>query len=155
VYWNGGTQTVNVNQQANGGRWNLIAGSKPFLAGTSGYVKLGNNSGEASLVVMADAVRFLKVAADTTPPVISGVAATAQNGGFKATWTTDEGSTSQVEYGLTASYGSTTALNTSMVTSHSVAVTGLSRRTTYHYRVRSKDSAGNEAVSGDYTIKTK
>src|SRR5437660_117780 len=50
--------------------------------------------------------------ADTTPPLISGVAVTSI-GGTTATiqWTTNENADSQVEYGLTSSYGSTTTLN--------------------------------------------
>jgi len=155
VYWDGGSQTVTMNQQANGGVWNLLVAGKPFLAGTGGYVKLGNATGEASLVVMADAIRFLKVSEDTTPPVISNVVGTGIRSGFRITWTTDESATSQVEYGLTTSYGDLTPLDETLVTSHSVTQTGLERKTTYHYRVRSKDAAGNEAISEDETVKTK
>ena len=35
------------------------------------------------------------------------------------TWTTNEGSDSQIEYGTTSSYGASTVLSTSLVTSHS------------------------------------
>jgi uncharacterized lipoprotein YddW (UPF0748 family) len=61
VYWNGGSQTVPVNQQANGGKWNLIISRKSFAAGTAGYVKLGNGTSESAKVIMADAVRFVNV----------------------------------------------------------------------------------------------
>ena len=55
--------------------------------------------------------------ADTTPPVISAVAASGiTSSGVTITWTTDEAATSQVEYGLTTSYGSTTTLDTNLVT---------------------------------------
>lgn len=155
VYWNGGSQTVPMNQQANGGTWRLLVASKSFLAGTGGYVRLGNATGETSLVVMADAIRFLKVAADTTPPVITNIVGTGITAGFRITWTTDEPATSQVEYGLTTSYGNLTPLDPTLLTSHSVTQTGLARRTNYHYRVRSKDAAGNEAISIDKTVKTK
>src|SRR4029079_19270876 len=43
---------------------------------------------------------------------------------------------------------------TSQVTSHSVGLSGLAATTTYHYRVRSQDAAGNLAVSGDFTFTT-
>src|SRR2546427_12477683 len=69
-------------------------------------------------------------------------------------WTTDETSDSQVEYGTTTAYGSVTALNASLVTAHSQALSGLLASTFYHYRVRSKDAAGNLAVSGDVTFTT-
>jgi peptidoglycan/xylan/chitin deacetylase (PgdA/CDA1 family) len=92
---------------------------------------------------------------DTIAPVISGVATAAITGAAaNATWLTDEMSTSQVEYGTTATYGSITTLNTTMTTNHSVALTGLAANTTYHYRVISKDAAGNTATSGDFTFTT-
>jgi len=52
--------TIQVNQTTNGGKWNLIT-TKSFATGTTGYVKLGNGTGESSKVVMADAVRWTKV----------------------------------------------------------------------------------------------
>jgi hypothetical protein len=58
VSWNGGSQAVNINQTANGGKWNLLVSRKQFTAGTTGYVKLGNGTGESSKVVIADAARF-------------------------------------------------------------------------------------------------
>jgi len=92
---------------------------------------------------------------DTTPPSISSVSASSiTSNSATVTWTTNEASDSQVEYGLTTSYGSQTALNTAMVTSHSQSLSGLSSSTTYHYRVKSRDAAGNLATSGDYTFTT-
>jgi len=92
---------------------------------------------------------------DTTPPVISSVSAgNISSSGATITWTTDESSDSQVEYGLTTSYGNTTSLNTSLVISHSVSLSALSASTLYHYRVKSKDASGNLAVSGDFTFTT-
>ncbi|MFY9623019.1 MAG: Ig-like domain-containing protein, partial [Rhodoplanes sp.] len=70
------------------------------------------------------------------------------------TWTTNEAATSRVEYGLTTAYGSSTTLDTTLVTAHSVALTNLAPNTTYNYRVRSIDAAGNERVSANSTFKT-
>src|SRR5207253_8133853 len=93
--------------------------------------------------------------ADITPPVISGVAVTNISGtGTTIQWTTNEASDSQVEYGLTTSYGSTTALDATLQTTHSVALNGLTGSTTYHYRVQSKDAAGNLAMSADSAFTT-
>jgi len=50
-------------------------------------------------------------------------------------WTTNQTSSSQVEYGGTDSYGSITPVDTAQVTSHSVPISGLTGGTTYHYRV--------------------
>ncbi|MBI3353262.1 MAG: fibronectin type III domain-containing protein [Nitrospirae bacterium] len=69
-------------------------------------------------------------------------------------WTTDEGVDSQVEYGLTASYGSTSLLNVSQVLNHAVGISSLTDMTVYHYRVRSRNSSGNLSVSSDYTFNT-
>ena len=92
---------------------------------------------------------------DTTAPTISGRTATNITGSSaQITWTTNEAATSRVEYGLTTSYGSLTTLDATLVTAHSVALTGLAPNTTYNYRVRSIDAAGNEAISANSTFKT-
>jgi len=93
--------------------------------------------------------------ADQTPPVISGILASdITQTGATITWTTNEPATNQVEYGLTTSYGSTTNLDENLATSHSVSLSGLTAGTTYHYRVKSEDASGNEAVSGDRVFTT-
>lgn len=51
------------------------------------------------------------------------------------TWDTVGNATSQVEYGTTNAYGSETAATTTLVSEHSVALTGLTSGTTYYYRV--------------------
>ena len=89
------------------------------------------------------------------PPVISGVSANSiAYSGATIVWTTDEASTSQVAYGTTNSYGSTTALNNTLVTSHTVNVSGLAASTTYHYQVLSQNAQGNMSSSGDFTFTT-
>lgn len=94
-------------------------------------------------------------APDTTAPVISTVAAgSITQSGATISWTTNEPADSQVDYGTTTSYGSSTTLNTSLVTSHSQAVSGLTANTLYHYRVKSKDAGNNLATSADYTFTT-
>ena len=92
---------------------------------------------------------------DTTAPVISGISSSALTyQGATVTWTTDEGSTSQIEYGLTTSYGNSSTLSSAFVTSHSQSLTGLSFSTTYHYRILSRDAAGNTSVSANQTFTT-
>ena len=88
-------------------------------------------------------------------PVISSVGTSGiTTTGGTVTWTTDVGATTQVEYGTTTSYGTLTTLNSSLVTSHSVALTGLSLGTLYHYRAHSKNSGGVESISGDFAFAT-
>jgi hypothetical protein len=92
---------------------------------------------------------------DSTPPTISAVQATGltQNSAT-VTWTTDEAADSQVKYGTTVAYGSTTTLDATKVTTHSVTLSGLSAGTLYHYQVVSKDANGNTATSADATFTT-
>ncbi len=94
-------------------------------------------------------------APDITPPVISGIATSNLTGNsVTISWTTDELADTQVEYGVTTNYGSFTTLQTSLVSSHSQNLIGLSSATSYHYRARSRDAAGNLAVSTDRTFTT-
>ncbi|MBO0800571.1 MAG: LamG domain-containing protein, partial [Blastocatellia bacterium] len=64
--------------------------------------------------------------ADTTPPVISGISAgNITTTSATITWTTNENSDSQVEYGTSFAYGQTTTLSTALVTAHSQGLSGL------------------------------
>ncbi len=96
---------------------------------------------------------------DTTAPQITNVVASADNTSATITWSTDELASTQVEYGPTAALGTLTILaddpasgTSAGVLSHSLELTGLTSGTTYHYKVMSKDVAGNEAVSEDETF---
>lgn len=92
---------------------------------------------------------------DSTPPTISAVSSSGMTASSATiTWMTDEASTSQVEYGPTTAYGSTSALDTSKVTSHGATLNGLAAGAAYHFRVRSTDAAGNTALSSDYAFTT-
>ena len=92
---------------------------------------------------------------DTIPPTISSVTLSSiTSSGASVSWTTNEPVNTQVDYGLTASYGNSSTLNSSLVTSHSATLSGLSAGTAYHYRVKSRDSAGNLSQSSDNTLTT-
>src|SRR5690349_13594143 len=65
-------------------------------------------------------------------------------------WNTNVNSTSQVDYGTTTAYGSSTTLDSNPVTNHSVPISGLQSATQYNFRVRSKDSGGNEVPSANF-----
>ena len=107
----------------------------------------GNNTTAAN--------RSANVSNDTTVPTITGVISSSlTSSSASIVWTTNEASNSQVEYGTSTSYGSSTTVNSSMVVTHSQALTGLTASTLYHYRVKSRDAAGNLAISGDFTFTT-
>ncbi len=87
-------------------------------------------------------------------PVISNVAASnVTNSGAVITWQTDQGATSQVDYGTSTSYGNSTALDTNLVTSHSQTLTGLLPKTPYNFRVKSNNTNG-DSTSSNYTFTT-
>src|SRR5881394_3673354 len=67
------------------------------------------------------------------------------------TWDTPWGSTSQVEYGLTASYGSASSLDATPVTHHVVTLVGLLPGTVYRFRAISQTGAGVYASAGVFT----
>jgi Abnormal spindle-like microcephaly-assoc'd, ASPM-SPD-2-Hydin len=73
---------------------------------------------------------------------ISAVTATTTTTTATITWTTVVPANSQITYGTTTSYGSSSALNSNLVTTHSAILTSLTAGTTYHYRVLSADSTG-------------
>jgi len=73
---------------------------------------------------------------------ISSVTATPTTTTATITWTSAVPANSQVAYGTTTSYGSSSALNSNLVTTHSATLTSLTAGTTYHYRVLSADSTG-------------
>lgn len=74
--------------------------------------------------------------------------------GVTVTWTTDEPTDSQVNYGTTTSYASSTMLDPTLVTNHSVTLSSLTPGTVYHFSVRSADGLGQVATSSDYTVVT-
>jgi hypothetical protein len=73
---------------------------------------------------------------------ITAVTATTTTTTATISWTTAVPANSQIAYGTTTSYGSSSALNSNLVTAHSAALTSLAAGTTYHYRVLSADSTG-------------
>jgi hypothetical protein len=106
----------------------------------------GNTATSSISVTVSNAV---------APPVISAVSAgSITSSGATIGWTTSTAASSQVAYGLTSSYGSLTALVSTLTTTHSVNLSGLAASTTYHYQVMSQDAEGNLVMSGDFTFTT-
>lgn len=91
---------------------------------------------------------------DTVAPILSIIHSSVTTSAATITWMTNENADSQVMYGVTSAYGSSTILNTALMTSHSQMITGLNAATTYHFQVKSKDASGNMATSADMTFTT-
>ena len=128
-----------------------LSPSTSYSYTVSAFDAAGNVSAQSASVT----VLSLPIA-DVAPPQLNGIQA-VNLGSRSATivWQTNEGATTRVEFGRTSAYGTLSVLNVNLVTSHSVTLSGLARNTTYHFRVLSKDAAGNSAVSGDYTFTTR
>lgn len=149
-----GTQ-FSAAESGDGSQWATV-GTVTIPMGTSAYAGLAVTSHDNSVTMTST---FGKVsvtgAGDTVAPVISSVAVGAANqNGASVTWTTDEPSDSQIEYGTSTAYGSATALNSSLVTGHAMVVSGLDPDTTYHFRVKSRDAAGNLTIGTDAVFAT-
>ena len=124
-------------------------------AGVTYHYRVKSRDAAGNLRMSNDQTFSTLPAADTTAPVISNIAVSGVNqNGANVSWTTDEPADTQVEYGATTAYGLSTSLNSSLTTSHTQVVSGLNAGVTYHYRVKSRDAAGNLRVSGDQTFAT-
>jgi len=137
--------TLNHNQSITG-----------LASGTLYYYRVvsKDDSGNQS-VSSTKTFTTLESQGDTTPPQISNVQAiNITSSSVTITWTTNEDSTSQVEYGTTQTYGNLSPLDSVLRTAHSVAIDGLDGSTTYDFRVISRDASNNESVSNNFVFTT-
>jgi hypothetical protein len=126
-----------------------------LVANTIYHYRVRSKDAAGNQAISGDCTFTTAAPPDTAAPIISGVAASSiTSTGASISWTTNEASNTQIEYGISASYGLVTTLLPAMSTSHSQTLSGLAASRTYHYRVRSKDAAGNQAISRDYTLTT-
>ena len=91
---------------------------------------------------------------DTTPPVITAVAASTTANSATVSWATDETSTGTVEYRRTKTNPWTSMSNATLKSDHSFVIGDLTSRTSYQYRVTSRDGSGNSATSAIFAFKT-
>ncbi|PYV07764.1 MAG: hypothetical protein DMG07_27670, partial [Acidobacteria bacterium] len=128
-------------------------GLSGLAPGTAYHFRVKSCDAAGNLATSDDFSFTTGAALDTTPPVIGAVSSSSvSSASATVSWTTNEESDGQVEYGATAAYGSATALNGVPATAHSQGLTGLVAGATYHFRVNSRDAAGNLAASGDFSF---
>jgi phosphodiesterase/alkaline phosphatase D-like protein len=137
-----------------------------LIGGLGGFGYWANSQGYLKAIPFlkfgSDNATTQKGGAQTTPPKISDVQVSAK--AIKEVgivWTTDQPSSSQVEWGPDTSYGTKTDITddpstgTSMgLVTHGVKVSGLTANTTYHYRVISKNKDGLSSTSEDNSFTT-
>src|SRR5205823_5653042 len=117
------------------------------------HYRVRSRDASGNLSISGDLTFTTAPAPDTTAPTLTNIASTSvTTTGARVSWVTNEPADTQVEFGTTTSYGSTTTLDRTLSTNHAATLSGLTGGTTYHYRVRSRDAAGNLAVSADRTF---
>jgi hypothetical protein len=121
----------------------------------AGNAANGDANSTGDFIYTASSTVSPAAASDSTPPVISAVTSSGiTTSTATITWTTDEPSDTEVEFGTSTAYGQSTTLNSTLTASHSASLTGLASNTRYHYRVKSKDALGNTATGADETFIT-
>src|SRR5712692_5718165 len=105
----------------------LLSGCSGLVSGTS---STGNPPSPSTLVITN---------------VQTGSVTTSSS---QVVWITNVPADSSVDYGTTVAYGNSTPVDSRMVTSHQVTLSGLAAGTTYYYQVNSTDSKGNHGHGG-------
>ena len=90
---------------------------------------------------------------DITAPTTSSISIVKNDTTATITWTTSEASWTWLLWGATASYGQENKTEV-FVTSHSVALTGLTPNTTYYFQIKTKDAAGNSLFGNGLSFAT-
>jgi hypothetical protein len=91
---------------------------------------------------------------ESEPPLLSKLTLSdITSSSLKVSWSTQQLSSSFIEYGLTTSYGQSKT-NSSLTTSHSFTLTNLSANTEYHFNVSSTNNLGLQGQWGDDTFTT-
>ena len=155
--WNAGTLTftIQVGAGANGLRAMLPTSS---ATGQLTGIERGGNAvafttetikGVSYAIFEATAGSYAATyGVDQSGPAISDVSAVPDaDGTATITWTTNEAADSEVVYGTDQGALNSSETDAALVTSHSIELTGLAPNTTYYYRVKSADGAGNETTS--------
>ena len=121
------------------------------------FIWTTNMSGgrQDAFIVKIPSQQLVASVSDVTPAGVTAIAVgNLDPSGASIAWTTSEPTDTQIDYGPTTAYGSTTTLDPTMVLSHTQSIAGLLPGTLYHFRVRARDAAGNLALAGDRTFTT-
>jgi len=168
LYSDGGSTVHVLDPVANS--WSTVSVTSPIFPGPDGgvcqtaaipistygvimFVQKSSASGGAAGVWLYKHTTGAPASAPSL--ILSGVSANSiTTTSAVITWTSSSPVDSQVDYGTTTAYGQSSTLNSTAVTNHSVALSGFTAGTLYHYRVKSHDSSGNLITSGDFTVVT-
>jgi hypothetical protein len=93
------------------------------------------------------------VYAKPVPAFINDVSANPDDTAATITWTTIDPATSQVQYGLTSNLGSSTVLQSALVTNHAALLSGLTPGTGYYFKILSAVGS-TQFVSSNFFLVT-
>lgn len=97
----------------------------------------------------------VSVTVDNTAPTISSIGSSTTSSTATVTWnTTADSSNSKVSYGTTSGVYTVSSSSPSVVTSHSISISGLSDSTRYYFVAVSRDVAGNTSTSSERSFVT-
>lgn len=118
-----------------------------LTAGTY-YFRVTSMDGSANSTTSPVAPATLSfIVVDNVPPVISGVVAAPGSSTASISWTTDEPSTTVVNYGTSAATLNVNLSSSTLSLVHTLSITGLTPGATYFYRVTSVDASTNSSTS--------
>jgi len=154
------TPTFNVNEGEGGDHGKLCAIVPPGHLIAPGWVRKGEGESETPIIPPCQTLPpgIESQLSTSTPPTavalaISGVGSSMTTSTATVSWITNLQANSQVIYGLTSAYGSSTTLDSSLATSHAETITGLTPGTVYHFQAVSVNASGT-AMSSDMTFTT-
>ena len=108
----------------------------------------------SSLLILVLCLLSLPLTTQAQSAWFSGYSASTTSSTATLSWVTAVPATTQLHYGLTTSYGTHTALDTTLSTTHSTTLTGLASGSTYHLRFTARDAVALQITSLDYTFTT-
>lgn len=148
---------ASVQFKVDGGNIGSAITSSPYTT-TWDSTSVGNGAHTLAAVAKDTSGNYatssISVTDSNNPPVISAASSTPGTSNATISWTTDTAASSQVAYGTSVSYTASTTLDSTLVTSHTVTITGLTGSTTYHFQILSTDGGGRLATSSDQMFTT-
>lgn len=121
------------------------------------YFKVESKDAKGNTATSSQLSFTTSSAPDVSAPSISALSFSTGTSTATITWTTNETSTSKVYYSTTSPLNTSTAsvkTDASLVTSHSVTLTGLTPGATYYFKAESADAAANTALSSETSFTT-
>ncbi|MDE2040983.1 MAG: fibronectin type III domain-containing protein [Patescibacteria group bacterium] len=128
-------------------------------ASTTYYFIIGSTDAFGNVGTSAEATFMTTAAPFTNPLAITNALAMVGSTGVTLTWTTNEAADSEAYYSTVSpvvigASSTTPVTNSSLITSHSLSVTGLATSTTYYMFIQSKDAANNTQSTSQFSFTT-